>query len=171
MSKKKSVGLGKILNLVAIAFGVVAIAMIFVTSMNINGSVFGLEGTTSFTGLDVVFGMSEGDVTFIEFSFLNLLPYVLLVVAVILLILSLLGVVKKNLVNYVAALLMIVAGVLFFLTVNFTILNEAFQSAIDLVNIAKELVTKTLGVGAIVAGIASILGGLVVIGGTVKAKK
>ena len=45
------------------------------------------------------------------------------------------------------------------------------EMAIDLANIATELVTKTLGVGAIVAGITSILGGLIVIGGTVKAKK
>lgn len=167
MSKKKSISISKKVCIAGIIMGVVAILMIFLNGMNIIG--LGDSDVASFTGLQATFGdENEG----LNFSFLNLLSYILVVVAIVMLILTLVGVFKKKWINYISAALLVVGGILFFFTAQFAVLNDVIQSLIDLANSLKDSsVVFVPGYGSIIAGVLSVIAGLVVIGGTVKAKK
>lgn len=164
MAKKKSSSSGKLMYLIAIVAGVASICMMFMSSMKINGSVFGLSGTTEYSGLKVVFGHATENVTYLEFSFMNLLPYLLVVGAVVLCALKLLGVVKAGFMDFIALGLFVAGAVLFFLTPNFAVLADSFANAFKLANaVKKDMVTKTLGIGAILSGAFSAVGAVVIL--------
>ena len=73
MAKKKNNGLGKILSFVALALGVVALCMIFVTvgatpdKTTLGVTVEGIK----VSGLKAAFGYSEEDVANLAFSFMS----------------------------------------------------------------------------------------------------
>ena len=162
MAKKKDSSLGKLLYLGSIVAGVVAIAMIFLTSMKIEGSVFGLSGTTEYSGINVVFGYSTDNAEYIKFSFLNLLPYLFVVGGVILVALKICGISKTKLFDLIAMVLFIAGGALFFFTPNFVVLAESFKNAITIANSIKTIVTMGLGIGAILSGVLSIGAGVII---------
>ena len=161
---KKCNKVAKFAPIVAAVLGVVAVVMIFVAAV-----VFPMDylDDVTFTGLQVTFGYAETTDVFgstvttevLKFSFMNLLPYLMVIGAIVLSVLAFLGKGNKFF-AIIAAVLFIVAGVLFFLTVAFTIdangegLGEGY----------------VLGAGPIVAGICSILAGLVAAAPTVMGK-
>lgn len=126
--------------------------------------VIGIKDTdTTYTGLNVAFGYSTkvilAEVKVLEFSFMNLLTYILVVAAAVLAVLKLFMKDTKVLTLVIAALL-IVAGVFFFLTVQFTNPNTNASNVIKAIggDIRGGL---TLAYGSYIGGIAAILGGAV----------
>ena len=138
MSKKK-VELKLIFDVLAVVLSVVAVCMIFVKSVYVQGLL-----TAEYTGLEATFGCVNPDteLSFLNFSFMNLLPYILLVLAVVLVILSMCGIVKGKVAKYLACALLAVSGILFFCIGAFVVPGDFY--------VVK--VTTGLMVGAIVAG-------------------
>lgn len=158
MSKKKNKSLlGKVIYALAIVAGIAAICMMFVTSLRIEGNLSFLRSTSEFTGAQTTFGYATENATYFQFSFMNLLPYVLVLVAVVLTALKLFGVLKSNLFDFLSLAMFVVAGVFFFLTVNFAVMSEGLSNAINVANRLTTVVTTHLGVGAIVAGVLSLV--------------
>ena len=153
--KNKLFSLSNLLCIAALALGVVAVGMIAMATINIEGSVGSLKGTTGFTGIKVVFG-SEKDLTL--FSFMNLIPYILLVVGVLLMALKVHGKMNNGLINIVAVALFVGAGVMFILAPNFTIFTDAFTVLLK-AGIKTGLVKKTLAMGGLVSAICSFAAG------------
>ena len=81
MSKNKTIKLGSLLGFVSIIFAIAAVCMIFVPSININGTI---SGTNSYSGTNATFGYTSNNVEIFSFSFLNLLTYILPLVAIVL---------------------------------------------------------------------------------------
>lgn len=145
MSKKK-VELKLIFDVLAVVLSVVAICMIFVKSVAVQGLL-----KAEYTGFEATFGCINPDteLSFLNFSFMNLLPYILLVCAVLLVILSMCGIVKGKLAKYLACAFMVASGVLFFCIGAFVVPGDFY--------VVK--VTTELAVGSIVAGCASLVAG------------
>lgn len=158
MAKKKSslFSLSNLLYIGALVLGVVAICMIMTTSLTIEGSVGSYKGTTGVSGIKVVFGAEDDGFLF---SFMNLVPYILLVAAVVLLVLKVLGKMNGGLANIVATVLFVVAGVMFLMVPNFVVLEETFKKLFDLA-LKTELVKKVAGTGAIISAICSFVAGV-----------
>ena len=146
----------KLAPLLAAALGLVALLMLFLPAVT--------TAETSYNGLKVVFGYTEETKTIVstiktvilEFSFMNLLTYLLVIGGIVLSILNKNG--KNKLFFLIATACFIVAAILFLCTVSLTVINP------DLVKLAvgydiKE--TWKLGAGAIIAAITSILAGLI----------
>ena len=154
--------------IVAAVLGLVAVVMIFVGAVSQKVLI---GDPVVWNGLQVVFGYSETSslgslsttVEFLKFSFMNLLPYLLVIAGIVLCVLSFLG--KGNsFFAVIAAALFIVAAVFFFMTTVFTI-------PANVENIAEyNAEAYTLAAGPIVAGICSILAGLVSVTPTVLSK-
>ena len=138
MSKKK-VQLKLIFDVLAVVLSVVAICMMFVKSVYVQGVL-----KAEYTGLEATFGCvnSDTDLSFLEFSFMNLLPYILLVGAVVLIVLSVCGMAKGKLTRYLSCGLLVASGVLFFCIGAFVVPGDFY--------VVK--VTTELAVGSIVAG-------------------
>lgn len=131
--------LKKYLPLVAVILAVVAIAMIFLPCS---------KGNDDWKGFNAVFGYSMSafgmTVNVFEFSFMNLLTYVLVIVG---LVCAAMAAKKDNIiVNIVGAVCLLVAGIFFFMTPNFIVVTGG-GSAEGL----------ELGTGPIIAAICSIL--------------
>ena len=156
MAKKKN-NVGTLLSAVAVVLGVVAVCMFFLTSVKVVTNVLGVTGTTEFVGKDVVFGREN----YAGFSFMNLLPYILVIVGVVFAIVSLVSKKNAKMFDYIAGLALVVAGVLFFVTAGFTQWIESYRNVLDL-GIKAETTTVSLGVGAIISAITSILAGILV---------
>ena len=159
---KKSVSKAlKFVDFASILLGLVAIFMIFVVAIT------NLEGgaVASFTGWDVVFGYSvtstvlgsQITTTYLDFSFMNLIPYILLIVGVVLLVLNCIGKRIKFL-YFICAGCFIAAAVLFFLTISMTVVHMAMIGPVSSPMI--DLSNASLGVGPIISAICSILSGI-----------
>jgi len=165
MAKKKKGGLfslSNLLYLVALVASVVAIGLIVAPALEIEGKLatFGLSDSTSYSGMKVVFGAKTEKYEYMLFSFMNLLPYILVLVAAIVLVLKVLGKLNSGIGNIIAVVALVAAGVLFLLVPNFTVLAESFAAAIDLANAFKEVVTLKVGIGAIMAAVCSFVAGV-----------
>lgn len=165
MAKKKT-NYMSYLPLAAVLLGIVAIVMLFVPAVVASEDV-------SYTGLQVVFGYSEKTDIFgsqlvtemLSFSFMNLLPYILVLVGVVCCVLAFMNP-KNKLFAFVAFVCFVVAAVFFFLAVSFTIPAEGWEELAGALNTDIKA-DWTLGAGAIVAGITSALSALVVAGSAV----
>lgn len=159
-SSKKGFGLAKILYLVAAVLGVVAVVMLFVDNVKVPDTDLGILGTvegTGYTGLQVAFGSSEKDVEVLAFSFMALLPYLLVIGGVVL---SALGAFAKKgskILDYVSIALYVVAGVLFFIMPNFMVFADT------LLGVAASKLEYVLTTGAVVAAVCSLLSGATVL--------
>lgn len=103
----------------------------------------------SYTGVQATFGYSVEEpfpIDYLNFSFMNLLPFLLVFACIVLAVLKFLGVIKSRVVDIVMIVLFVASAVLFFCANNFVIF------ASELVKLKLKL-----GAGAIVAGILSIL--------------
>lgn len=171
MAKKKN-SISKYTSLLAILLAIASACMIFCTS--IVYKVSDKVDPLNFTGLQVTFGYSstknilegitsaikfEGTINYFAFSFLNLLPYILLLAGIVFAVLKVVGG-KSNskMFSFVAAVCLIAGGVLMFCVVPFSVLgtNELVQTF----SVLKKQY-MSLGIGAIVGGVLGILGGAV----------
>lgn len=152
MAKRKS-SVGKPLSFVAAVLGLVAVVMLFLPAIGIK------DTDTTYTGLQITFGYKESllgfEYTVFDFSFMNLLTYILAVVGIVFSVLSAMGKGSKF-AAFIAAAAFAVSGVFFFLSVSYTLLNEDASKIISFVggDIKDAL---TLAYGAIIGGVASLL--------------
>ena len=160
-SKKQKTN-GKLFLAIALLFGIASIFMILLPAIKV------IDNDTAYTGLQVVFGHDEKKETLfgstittpiLEFSFMNLLAYILVIVGVITLILNLIG--KANgLLSLISIIALVGAGVLFFLTANFTMPVVGDISSFLGATVEEIRTYYQLGIGAILGGIFSILAGV-----------
>lgn len=171
MAKKKN-SVSKYTSLLAILLAIASACMIFCTA--IVYKVSDSADPINFTGMQVTFGYTstknilegitsaikiEGSINYFAFSFLNLLPYILLLAGIVFAVLKVVGG-KSNskMFSFVAAACFIAGGVLMFCVVPFSVLgtNELVQTF----SVLKKQY-MSLGVGSIVGGVLGILGGTV----------
>ena len=152
MAKRKS-NLGKPLSFVAAVLGLAAVVMLFLPAIGIK------DTDTTYTGLQITFGYKESllgfEYTVFNFSFMNLLTYILAVVGIVFSVLSAMGKGSKF-AAFIAAAAFAVSGVFFFLSVSYTLPNEDASKIISFVggDIKDAL---TLAYGAIIGGVASLI--------------
>lgn len=167
MAKKKN-SVSKYTSLLAILLAIASACMIFCTA--IVYKVSDSANPVNFTGMQVTFGYTanalegitssiKADINYFAFSFMNLLPYILLLVGIVFAVLKVVG--GKNnskMISFVVAACFIAGGVLMFCVVPFSVLgtNELVQTF----SVLKKQY-MSLGVGAIVGGVLGILGGTV----------
>ncbi len=170
MAKKKS-SVAPILALLAVVCGVVAICMCFVTSVNVVGYT---STNYPYTGLQATFGYTaeNSSISELAFSFMNLLPYILVIVAVVIAVLSLVGVSRSRLVKFIACGLFVVSGILFFCEGSFTVLGDLFNNTGTSIvgSLTGAEINVNITTGAIVAGITSIVGGALMLLNTFSSK-
>ena len=152
-----------ILPLLSALLGLVSVAMIFLGAVNYSAvkGVTDLENVTNFSGLQVAFGFSEGEfvsLKVLEFSIMNLLPYLLALGGVVVAVFSHLAGGNK-LFAFISAGAFIVSAVFFFLSPSFVVLPK-FSALV------KE--NFSLGIGSIIGLVASALAGLVSLAQVVK---
>lgn len=141
-------------SLIATLLGLVAIAMIFLPNVAVKDS------ETTYTGLNIVFGYSKeflgAKIAIFEFSFMNLLVYLLAVAGVVFAVLGLEG---GKISNFISAGAFIACGILFFILPSFCLVNE---SATKFVSWIGGDITEALELtyGAIIGAIAALLAGL-----------
>ena len=145
-----------IFNLLAIAFAVLAIFMIFA---NVSGVSKGNHLEYAITGIQATFGFSESTKLFgllinTQFSFLNLNIYILLISGVILTILRVSKLLKSNIIDWVALGIFFAAGILYFVMPHFVIYGSAWKGAVNILLDANYV--KTPLVGSIIGGLSSI---------------
>ena len=156
--KKRTNSLTQIVTAAAVLLGLVAIAMIFVPTVTVKGII----NTYTFTGLNLAFGcnLENTSTAIFEFSFMNLLTYIL---ALAVTVVALMGLIKNSfasgLFRIIAAACFIVSGVFFFMSINFCIPNTTAS------NITKFFSgdiksAGTLAVGAYIGGITAIIAGV-----------
>ncbi len=158
-SSKKNNNLGKIMYFVAAALGVVALVMLFVTNIKVPNTKIGsleVEGT-GYTGLQIAFGKKEDDVAVLAFSFMGLLPYLLVIAGIALVLVKLFAKKGSAILDFVSIVAFVAAGVLFFLMPSFAVFADNIAGAV-----ASKLNYK-LFAGAIVGAIASILAGATIL--------
>ena len=154
MAKRKS-SVGKPLSFVAAVLGLAAVVMLFLPAIGIKDS------DTTYTGLQITFGYKGKDpllgleYTVFNFSFMNLLTYILAIVGIVFSVLSAVGKGSKF-AAFIAAAAFAVSGVFFFLSVSYTLPNEDASKIISFIggDIKDAL---TLAYGAIIGGVASLL--------------
>ena len=150
MAKKKAkIKASPILAAVAALFALVAILVMFAPAINATGD--------TYTGFEITFGAKRSAVvataTVLKFSFGNFVPFILAIAGLVLALLGILGKGGK-LVSFIAAGLLVAAGVLFFCALPMTMPNVDSNDAADLIRKGYELAA-----GPIVSGIFSILAG------------
>ena len=157
--KKKNSGLGKILSFAALALGVVAICMSFVAVVanpDVKLGTAVIEGQ-KLTGLQVAFGYSEKEISCLAFSFMALLPWVLVIAGVVLTALNTFSKKGSKLFDFISIGAFIAAGVLFFMMPSFMVFAETLSGVV------LEALEWKLAAGAIVAGACSIVAGALVL--------
>ncbi len=136
----------------AICLCIVAVCMMFVTSVSLGAKSSKMEITFTpayFTGIEAVFG-SEGN---LKFSFMNLLTYIIVLAAIVILILKASGLKKCSILNYIPLILLTIAGIFFFCSGVFLVRESSLA-------IKGITITKNIETGAAVAGIMCLLAGL-----------
>ena len=156
MAKSKNSQMGLILKVAILVLGVAAFCMAFLTCVKYTGKISGEEYT--FTGFEAMFGaVKEGqlaDVKYLGFSFMNLLAFALPLVGAVLTMLN------NKIAKFVGVALMVVGGILMFLVPNFAVLAKVDG---ELTVAAATLKNPALGIGAILGGVFSLLGGYAVL--------
>lgn len=144
---KDKLTLKNLLYAFAVVLGIVSILMMFLTAFTANT-------TTNYTGVQATFGYSEtvlnNTVEVLAFSFMNFLPYLLLLAGVVLALLKFLGVLKSKVVDYVLIALFVVSAVLFFFAPNMVVYASETTKKIF------EAMTIGLGVGPILSAVFAI---------------
>ena len=154
--KKKGMDLGLILKVVVLALAVVAFCMAFVVSVKFvtsKGDVIqeytGFQAMFGYTSTTTVLG-SEVKTAHLAFSFMATLTFVLPLVGAVLSFLN------NKIVKLVGAALMIVGAVLMFFVPSFAVV----AGVDNIVTLAIDGATRSLGIGAILGGVFSAIGGL-----------
>ncbi len=149
VKRKKNKTVALAISAIAVLLGIVAIVMMFVPSIGIK------DFDTTFKGMEATFGY-QGTVPFVgtkytvlEFSIMNLISYILVAGGIVFTILGAMGKGSKF-AGFIAAGAFVVAGVFFFLMPQFTVFNSGATNLND---------NFTLGAGAIVSAVCSLLAG------------
>ena len=112
MKSKKAKSLNKLISLVGALLAIVAVVMVFLPQ------IAAVNGDTTYNGIAIAFGKELSSVdggsffkgsTTINFSFLNLLAYVLVVLGLVINVLQLVGIAKGKLMSLIAALALVAA--------------------------------------------------------------
>ena len=159
--KNKGLKLSSIVSLGAIVMAIVAFFLMFAPAVKGSFTIGGFKlGEKTYTGADIAFGYTyTGELTSTKyevfaFSFMNCLPYLLLLIGVVFSGLAAFGKLGK-IAPVVAAACYLVAGVFFFCAVPFT------QFHTDSADAAAEMrKLLSLQAGVIVSGILAILSSL-----------
>lgn len=157
MAKKKAnKQINTIVAFVAALLGLAAICMMFLPAVGVK------DTDTTYTGMQVTFGYAQsfifGETQVFYFSFMNMLTYILALVGVVFSILAALGKGSKF-ANFIAATAFVVAGVFFFLTVQYIKFNDTASKAFNFFGgDAKNMFT--LAYGAIVGGVLAFVAAL-----------
>ena len=135
----------KFLPVIAAVLGLVAVISLFLPAIV-------LESGDKFPGFTTAFGYKKdtpiGKMPMLGFSFMNLLTYILVIVGIVGAVLTYLGK-GGSLVGWIATVCLFVAGIFFFCVQSFATVKYEVLKAV-----------WSLGFGAILAGICSILGSL-----------
>lgn len=160
MAKKKKCDLGLLVTLVAVLLGVVAVVMMFVPSVAV------VDSDTVYKGTDMVFGLKTtepliGEVIYFEFSFMNMLTYILAIVGVVFTVLAFLGRGGKF-AMLIATVAFALAGIFFLLQVSFCVPGKDLEEFISGVGglFGEKVSVKDslkLGAGAIIGAICSFV--------------
>ena len=165
MAKKKEIG--KYIGFLALLWAVAAIVMIFLPAIVYKASEN--ADAVTYTGIQVTFGFKETQASvgnlkyeteWFKFSFMNFLPYILLIVGVALTLLKMLGIFKSKLFTLITAACFIAGGILLFFCVDFSIVGT--EQITDLPLLSKDYMS--LGVGVIIGAILAILAGICKVG-------
>ena len=181
MKSKKAKSLNKLIWLVGALVALVAVVMVFLPQ------IAAVNGDTTYNGIAIAFGKKLSSVdggsfftgsTTINFSFLNLLAYVLVVLGLVINVLQLVGIAKGKLMSLIAALALVAGGILFFFALNFSSVTTSGA----VLGIGGETTSKfsdfntdsakvwQLGYGAITGGITAIVAGVCALGRTALSK-
>ena len=121
--RKSKKNLGSIISAVAALLGVTAVVMLFLPNVALK------NGNTTFTGLQIVFGYSKtvllSDIQVLQFSFMNLLVYLLAIGGVVF---ALIGG-NGKLFTLISVAAFVAAGVLFIISPSFVLANSAAEQA------------------------------------------
>lgn len=173
MGKKKNSNLGKIISLVAIVLGIVAVCMLFAPAAVAEA----LGQKTSYSGANLAFGYTYktevlGNTVETEIfnASANIVTYILVLVGIVFAVLSLLGKLGK-IAPFISAAAFLIAGIFFFCSVAFCspYTNLTGDAKTEYVKGIRE--NLSLGAGAIVGGILSILAAISSAAAAVVAKK
>ena len=162
MAKKKDVRI-RIVGGVACVLGIVAFCLMFATAVNFNGSLSGAlaliaPDLESFTGSELVFGCSLGEIEILQFNFVALLAFLLPLVGGVLALLF-----KNGLITKIVTTGCFVAGaVLLFCLTTYMSVGFLSPEGIDgtfLEDLYDAISGQfALSGGAIAAGVISIVG-------------
>lgn len=141
--------LSKILICACIVFAVVAIIMLVAPGITPKSEYKDVPGITSYTMAQITFGHKinhpiAGEVELFKFAVGNLFTYILIVAGMVCAAVAFFGKGGK-IMNFVAAGILLVAGVLYFCAGKMLVLN------------GEDSGTMTIGIGSILGGIFSIL--------------
>lgn len=163
MAKKsrKAKSVNKFLMLIGAALAVVAVVMIFLPQVT--------DGNTTYNGWEIAFGGKEvGDIFkyTINFSFLNLLAYLLVIIGLAIIVLRFFGITKSKLALLVAAIALIAGGILSFFAPQFSTATLSVGNGSFGISSTTSLadLDYKLAYGAITGGVTAILAGLAALG-------
>lgn len=155
---KKYLTLGNILVCSAAVLALISIFLMFAPAICIK------DTDTAFTGAQVAFGHSEtvkviSEKTYevFKFSFMNFFTYLLALIGIVFAVLAILGKLGK-ISGFVAAGCFLISGIFYFLAVPYSIVADDFTKVYTFITLGKDVKeVLTLGAGAIVSGIFSLI--------------
>lgn len=162
--RKKSSTLSLALSAGAVLFAIVAVCMMFVNAVEL---VSGENVLAQYKGTQVAFGYSKtypvfGEVKFLNFSFMNLLPYLLALGGGVVAVLAALG--KKSfLLNVIAAACFVLAAIFFFTAASYVSVagsegSSSWSAAVkSIVDALKDGENLKIAIGSILGGVFSII--------------
>lgn len=160
--RKKSSALGLAFSAGAVIFAIAAVCMMFLNAVEL---VSGENVLAQYTGVQVAFGYSEtypifGEVKFLNFSFMNLLPYLLALGGGVVAVLAALS--KKSfLLNVIAAACFVAAAVFFFTAASYVSVagsegSSSWNALVkNIVNALKDGDNLKIAIGSILGGVFS----------------
>lgn len=162
--KRKKSTLGLVFSAGAVLFAIAAVCMMFLNAVEL---VSGENVLAQYTGVQVAFGYSEtypliGEVKFLNFSIMNLLPYILALAGAVVALLAALS--KKSfLLNVIAVACFVAAAVFFFTAASYVsvagsegsgTLNVLVKNIVDALKDGDNL---KIAIGSLLGGVFSIV--------------
>ncbi len=180
MKKKQAKSLNKLLAFASAILAIVAVVMIFLPQ------IAAVNSDTTYNGIAIAFGKELGSVNLwiakgtgkIDFSFINLLAYILVAAGLLIIVLQLVGIGKSKILTLIAAVALIAGGIIFFLALNTSTITVSASSIIGGGSTTSKFAEANsdsttvykLGYGAITGGITAICSGVLALGNAVLSK-
>ena len=156
--KRKKSTLGLVFSAGAVLFAIAAVCMMFLNAVEL---VSGENVLKQYTGVQVAFGYSEtypliGEVKFLNFSIMNLLPYILALAGAVVALLAALS--KKSfLLNIIAVACFVAAAVFFFTAASYVSVGSDNELVKNIVDALKNGDNLKIAIGSILGGVFSIV--------------